>query len=66
MSGKKSSGKLKSLAIVLIVGVVVVFYFLYEERSKVSPSDTGKHQIGYNDEDRQNLERLIHQEGQND
>jgi len=64
MPSKKSNGKLKYLAIVLLVGAVVVFYFLYEERSKDLPSDTEKHQTGYNDKDRQKLERLIHQEGQ--
>ncbi|MFH1157845.1 MAG: hypothetical protein V1721_03040 [Pseudomonadota bacterium] len=61
MAGKKSSGKLKYLVVILAAAAAAAF--LYVERSKTPPPDPGKHQTGYREEDRRNLERLIHQEG---
>lgn len=67
MPSKKSGEKLKYLVVILAAGAVLAFYFLYAERNKaLPPLTTEKHQTGYKEEDRKNLEQLIHQEGRND
>ena len=61
MSAKKSSRKFRYLTIVLVAGALAAVFFMYTEKNKILSLASENHQTGYNEEDRQKLEQLIHQ-----
>ena len=61
MPAKKSSRKFRYLTILVVVSAVAVVFFMYTEKNKIQSPASENHQTGYNEEDRQKLEQLIHQ-----
>ena len=61
MPAKKSSKKFRYFTIVLVTGAVAAIFFMYTEKNKIPPPAFENYQTGYNEEDRQKLEQLIHQ-----
>ena len=60
MPAKKSSKKFRYITAALVAGAIAAVFFMYTEKNKISPPAFENHQTGYNEEDRQKLEQLIH------
>ena len=69
MRRRKSHEILKYLAVAILAAAATAFFFLYHKAGPAPLSgrqQAEKQQTGYKEEDRQRLERLIHDGGKDD